>query len=321
MKKIVKGAAVSQVILDDVANLAVFDIPAGMKVDSIAVINKSGVAGNIKLGAFTAGKAGAYEVQRLSIAVGAEGSFEEQLLTISAGASAGGAVNIVLDGAAPVAVTLEATDTTGAAVAAKIAAATFPGWTAEADASSVLFRRTTAVENTTGTYTFTDTGTTGAAAAFTQVVAGADGSGTVSVQLDGAAAVETDLTAGDTPAQVATKIAAKTYTGWTALANGATVTFTRTTQLTSTGAYAFATVSGAANVDARLARITAGVTAVTAAVGEQLVASVALTTGANTGKGLAIVDAGSLYIDKAKVGVGISSAAVVKLSIGLRKIF
>lgn len=217
MKKIVKGAVLSQIILDDVTDLAVFDIPAGSKVDSIAVINKSGVAGNIKLGAFTAESGGA---------------FEKQTLTVSEAATAAGVVDVVLNGAAAVSITLAEGDTPEV-IAGKIAAGTFTGWAATAVGAVVTFVATTATVRN-GAYTFTDTGTTGAAATF--------------------------------------------------------------------------------------ARVTAGVAAIAASVGEQLVASEALPATANTGKGLTIVAAGSLFINAAKVGVGISSATLVKLSIGLRQV-
>lgn len=320
MKTTIKGAAVSQLILDDVTNLSVFDIPAGTKVDSIAVINKSGIAGNIKLGNFTAGSGGSFEVQRLDITQGAVGTVEVQALTVSAGVTSAGAVAIVLDGADAVTVTLADTDTTAELVAAAIAAAEFTGWTVTAEGAVVTFTRDTAGAST-GAYTFTDTGSTSAAATFAEITAGTDGSGTVSVVLDGADAVETVLARGFSAEGVATKIGAGDYTGWVAVVDGASVTFTRTTAVKSTGAYTFAVVSGAEKVAGTFARVTAGVAAAVAAVGEQLVASAALTETANTGKGLTIVEAGSLFLANAKVGIGISTAAVVKLAIGLRKIF
>ena len=129
-----------------------------------------------------------------------------------------------------------------------------------------------------------------------------------------------DISTIKSRANVIAKIAAGTFTGWTAVASGAVVTFTATTATVRAGAYTFAD-TGETGATAVFARVTAGVAAGVAAVGEQLVESAALTEVANTGKGLTIVGAGSLFLSNAKVGVGISSAAVVKLSIGLRKIF
>lgn len=320
MKKYTKGAVVSQLIMDNVQSGDVFDVPAGVKIDSIAVINKSGIAGNIKLGNYTAGSGGAFEVQRLDITQGAEGTVEIQELTVSAGVSSAGNVDIVLNSADAVTVALADTDTTPELVAAAIAAATFPGWTVTVDGAVVTFTKDAAGVSA-GAYTFTDTGTTSAAASFVETAAGTDGSGTVSVVLDGADAVETIVAGGDTPAQIATKIAAGTYTGWTAVANGAVVTFTRGTAVASTGAYTFAIVSDAENVEAAFTEVVAGVTGATASIGEQLVASEALTATANTGKGLTLVESGSIFLENKKVGIGISSGAVVRLSVGMRQLF
>ncbi len=321
MKRYVRGAIASQLVMDEVKNGDVFDVPAGMKIDSIAVINKSGIAGNIKLGDFTAGSGGSFEVQRLDITQGAVGTAEVQKLTVSAGAtSAAGNVDIVLDGADAVTVALAGTDTTAELVAAAIAAATFAGWTVAVEGAVVTFTRKT-VGASTGAYTFTDTGTTGAAATFAEITAGTDGSGTVSIVLDGASAVKTVLAAGDSAEDIAAKIGSGTYTGWAAIVAGASVTFTRKTAVKSTGQYAFAAVSGAENVAAAFTEVVAGSTASDGSIGEQLVRAEALTETANTGKGLTIVESGSLFITGKKVGIGISSAAVVKLSVGMRQLF
>ena len=59
------------------------------------------------------------------------------------------------------------------------------------------------------------------------VTAKATASGNLTVTLDGDVAVTVAvLSTDDTPEKVATKIAAETYTGWTAEADGAVVTFT-----------------------------------------------------------------------------------------------
>lgn len=320
MKRYVRGAIASQLVMDEVKNGDVFDVPAGMKIDSIAVINKSGIAGNINLGDFTAGSGGSFEVQRLDITQGAVGTVEVRELTVSTGATSAGNVDIVLDGADAVTVALAETDTTAELVAAAIAAAEFIGWTVTAEGAVVTFTRDTGIAST-GAYTFTDTGSTGAAATFAEITAGADGSGTVSVVLDGASAVETVLAAGDSAEAVATKIGAGTYTGWSAVVDGASVTFTRAAAVKSTGAYTFAIVSGAENVAGAFTEVVAGSTAASGSIGEQLVEAEALTETANTGKGLTIVESGSLFITGKKVGIGISSAAVVKLSVGMRQLF
>ena len=320
MKRYVRGAIASQLVMDEVKNGDVFDVPAGMKIDSIAVINKSGIAGNIQLGDFTAGSSGSFEVQRLDITQGAVGTAEVQALTVSAGVNAAGNVDIVLDGAEAVTVALADTDTTAESVAAAIANTTFTGWTVEAEGAVVTFTRETGGVST-GDYTFTDTDDTSAAATFAQITAGTDGSGTVSIVLDGAEAVETELAAGDSAEAVATKIGSKTYTGWDVDVAGASVTFTRKTAVESTGEYEFTAESGAENVAAAFTEVVAGSTAAAGSIGEQLVEAEALTETANTGKGLTIVESGSLFITGKKVGIGISSAAVVKLSVGMRQIF
>lgn len=320
MKRYVRGAIASQLVMDEVKNGDVFDVPAGMKIDSIAVINKSGIAGDIKLGDFTAGSGGSFEVQRLDITQGAVGTVEVRDLTVSSGATSAGNVDIVLDGADAVTVALAETDTTAELVAAAIAAAEFTGWTVAVEGAVVTFTRETA-RVSTGAYTFTDTGETGAAATFTEITAGTDGSGTVSVVLDGDEAVTTELAARDSAETVATKIGAGDYTGWDVVVDGASVTFTRKTAVKSTGEYTFAAVSGAENVAAAFTEVVAGSTAAAGSIGEQLVEAEALTETANTGKGLTIVESGSLFITGKKVGIGISSAAVVKLSVGMRQLF
>lgn len=59
------------------------------------------------------------------------------------------------------------------------------------------------------------------------VLSGVAAAGNISIKLNGGTAKTVAVAEGDTPEQVATKIAAETYTGWVAAANGAVVTFTK----------------------------------------------------------------------------------------------
>lgn len=76
------------------------------------------------------------------------------------------------------------------------------------------------------------------------ITAAATASGNVTVTLNGVA-TNVAVTSGDTTAQVATKIAAASYTGWTASASGSIVTFTSTTVGTRTAPSYSAGTTGA----------------------------------------------------------------------------
>src|SRR5574344_792938 len=81
-----------------------------------------------------------YTVQASDVAVDAVVGVAEVIeLTITAGATADGDVSITLRDGAPVAVAVLVADDTADEVATKIAAGTYPGWTAAAVGSVVTF--------------------------------------------------------------------------------------------------------------------------------------------------------------------------------------
>lgn len=94
-----------------------------------------------------------------------------------------------------------------------------------------------------------DYSSSGEAVVTLTVTAGATSAGTVSVTLPGLAAVETELLlTDDLVGEVATKIGAGTYTGWTASVNAAVVTFTKNTfgPITGTPVFTDVDTTGAA---------------------------------------------------------------------------
>lgn len=149
---------------------------------------------------------------------------EVDTLTITAGCSTSGNVTVTLDGTAVNIAVLD-TDATADAVAAKIAATSFAGWTVSAAGAVVTFTADVKEAKTTPTFSGGSTGVTGS---FVVTVAGVDtGDGNVTISLDGGnVSVSVAVANGDDEATIAGKIAAKTYTGWKAVAVGAVVTFT-----------------------------------------------------------------------------------------------
>lgn len=91
----------------------------------------------------------------------ANGVQEVLTLTITAGATSAGNVTVTLDGV-PFAVALDGSETTSDAVAAKIRAASFPGWRPGGGSGSNVTIRAMTIGNKTGTMAYSP-GTTGAA--------------------------------------------------------------------------------------------------------------------------------------------------------------
>jgi len=98
---------------------------------------------------------------------GVEGVAEVDLLVITAGATAAGDVTVTLNGV-PATITVAANDT-AAEVAAKIAAVTFAGWTADAGGNVVVFTANAVGEKAAPAF---DGGTTGVTGGFTVAIKG-----------------------------------------------------------------------------------------------------------------------------------------------------
>lgn len=138
-------------------------------------------------------------------------------------------------------------------------------------------------------------------------------SGNLSVVLNGAGAVLIAILDADTTAGVATKIGAGTYTGWTTIVSGSTVTFVSDDFGAKAGAY---TVSGVAGVAGSWVEKVAGVTE---AIGEQTVATVALS--AVDGNMSELTLAKKYYEADTEVYVDVSTAATGTLVITTQKLF
>jgi hypothetical protein len=83
----------------------------------------------------------------------------------------------------------------------------------------------------------------------------------VSIVLNGAAGVDIAVASGDTVSQVATKIAAGSFTGWTPAASGDTVTFTATAVGQKTGANTFSGGTTGVTATAGIEEVIVGVDA------------------------------------------------------------
>ena len=121
----------------------------------------------------------------------------------------------------------------------------------------------------------------------------------------------------DTIPQVCAKIAAGTYVGWTATVSGNdSVVFDADAVGAHTGDFTF----GAAEtgVTGTFKKTLAGVNAVTASVGEQVVANVALPV---DGKSKELTLVKSVFDADTVVSIGVSTAATGTLHIGLEKLF
>ena len=138
--------------------------------------------------------------------------------------------------------------------------------------------------------------------------------GTLSIVLNGAAGVNIAILNADTMAGVATKIAAGTYPGWTAVAIGSKVVFTATTVGAKAGAFTFG--AAATGVTASFAETVPGVTE---AVGEQVVASVALSTSDGNMSSLTLVK--NLFNVDTEVAIGVDSAATGDIAFSIQKLF
>ncbi len=121
----------------------------------------------------------------------------------------------------------------------------------------------------------------------------------------------------DTIPQVCAKIAAGTYEGWTATVAGAdSVVFDADAVGAHTGAFTFG--AAATGVTGAFKKTLAGVDAVSASVGEQVVASVALPV---DGKSKELTLVKSVFDTDTVVSIGVSTAATGTLHIGLEKLF
>ena len=162
-------------------------------------------------------------------------------LTVTAIPTGADVVRITLPGSATIADPYvdPATDTTTAMIAAVIAdnvhydwATNFAAWTVVASDSTVFFYNPGGVAvDAAHVFDANGTGMT-VASGFVQrtltVTRGATNTADVAVVLDGATAVNANVTSGYTTAQVAAAIAAETFPDWSTSVKGAVVTFTAT---------------------------------------------------------------------------------------------
>ncbi len=157
-------------------------------------------------------------------------------------------------------------------IAAQVAAGTFTGWTQAVVGNKVTFTASstgvrngtyqfTADNNTSGNLVVSSAGVAAVNAVFTlTITAAATGTGNVGVALNGGANVNTAVTSGDTIAQVATKIAATSFSGYTVTNPSAgVVVFTATTPGPQTGANTL--TPNATGVTGAIVATTPGVTA------------------------------------------------------------
>jgi len=179
-------------------------------------------------------------------------------LTVTEAASASGNVSISIRGATAVDIAVLDTDDL-AGIATKIAAGSFAGWSAASSGAVVTFTADNAGVKTganaidggntdvTGTFEITTSGVdakdavVGVAEVIELTVTdGAIADGTVDIVLRNANPVSISVqSSDDTADEVATKIAAGTYPGWTASATGAVVTFTAAVAGVKTGTNTF----------------------------------------------------------------------------------
>ncbi len=114
-------------------------------------------------------------------ATGQAGVKEVDTLTIAKGATASGNVTVTLDGTAVNIAVLD-TDTTASAIATKIAAGTYTGWTAVAEGAVVTFTAAAVGDKTAPIFGAAATGVEGAIAV---TVAGTDADGTALTDVNG----------------------------------------------------------------------------------------------------------------------------------------
>jgi len=135
--KLKKGGN-ARFVFDDFALLDSCTIPANFKIDEIVVRKSGTTAGNLRIGTTVVAPV-------LAVA-------EIQTLTITAEPTAAGNLTVVLDGATGVVTAIVDADLMPG-VATKIAANTYPGWTAQAIGSTVRFTSNT-VGARVGAFTF-----------------------------------------------------------------------------------------------------------------------------------------------------------------------
>jgi hypothetical protein len=167
-------------------------------------------------------------------------SKEVNVLTITAPATGAGNVTVSLDGSGntdsgalvPFTVALDGSETTTDAVATKIRAATYTGWTTGGAGSVVTFTSTWVGPKTNMTFSAGATGTTGSTTkASLNVTAPCTTSGNVTVTVDGVAkTVALNSAVHTTPELVADAIRTTvTAAGWTVGGVGRAVTFNHAT--------------------------------------------------------------------------------------------
>lgn len=114
-------------------------------------------------------------------AVGQAGVAEVAQLTVTEGAAAAGDLTVTLDGTG-VTITVAATDDTAAKVAAKIAAGSYTGWTAEAEGDVVTFTASAAAAKEDPVFA---AAATGVEAVFEVLVKGVDPDGSNLTDVNG----------------------------------------------------------------------------------------------------------------------------------------
>ena len=148
------------------------------------------------------------------------------------------------------------------------------------------------------------------------ITAGPDGVGDLTITLADKA-VTIEVAGDETIPQVCAKIAAGNYEDWIATVSGNdSVVFDADDVGPMTGAFTFD--AGATGVTGTFKKTLAGVDAVTASVGEQVVASVALPV---DGKSKELTLKKSVFDADTVVSIGVSTAATGTLHIGLEKLF
>lgn len=131
--------------------------------------------------------------------------------------------NITVDGETVALDSEESTDD----VATKIRAHSFTNWITSGTGSNVILTAKTYGDKALVVLDFGSTGVT-ASGGVSEDTAGTDLAGDVTITLNGAGTNVTLTNDDNTVEEVATKIAAESYTGWTVEQDGATITFTST---------------------------------------------------------------------------------------------
>jgi hypothetical protein len=260
-----------RIVLEEAVDGDSFVLPAGCIIEAITIKETDDVGGDLSIGVDATNEVSTLQITgtpdapgNITIALDGNNNViavapKTMTIPILTGVTTeGGYVAVSITGEDTFGVELDVTDNTPTEVATALAAATWPTGYSATSTDADLF-----VLKEAGDWAITDiditesaTGLTIGATEFTtsmEVTAGDDGTGgTITVNVAGTGDVTVTIGASDTPADVAAAIAAETYTGYTATALLAVVTFTKDVPATTPFSVVMTDVSTGATFDTQV---------------------------------------------------------------------